>query len=326
MFGYGVCLAYINEKGRFDFIEVDPFNAVFGKNIALRFIQDLDDDNKEIIIAEVFDKQDRYYYTYKDGSFTALTEYNGVASGSKHMFNDIPLFKFKNNKEELSETYRVRNIINTVDTMYSGLAGELEQFRLAYIKFVGCEPTEEQIASMVQTGAIALREPNSDVGFITKVVDIQGILEAIDKEVQNIYKFAQTYDAYHSREGYGQLTNLGIHFLMAPLNNNCKKTIHYFKESLYQLFDFYSQTVDGNWLDPLEMSFNFTLDTPRNILEESQVQRNLEGIVSSETRLGLATFVDDPLKELERIEKEGETEDIFKGLGEEDDTEGKEKT
>lgn len=82
----------------------------------------------------------------------------------------------------------------------------------------------------------------NDVDFITKQLNIEGTLKAIETEIENIFKFSQTYDSQKSREGYGQLTNLGIHFMMAPLNNNCKKTIHYFKEALYKLFDFYSQT------------------------------------------------------------------------------------
>lgn len=110
--------------------------------------------------------------------------------------------------------------------------------------------------------------------------------------------------------------------MMAPLNNNCKRTIHYFKEALYQLFDFYSQTSDGKWLEPLTLNFIFTLDTPRNILEESQIQRNLEGLVSTETRLKLATFVDNPAIEIEKMQKEEEMKDEYDGLG--DNNEAKE--
>lgn len=233
-----------------------------------------------------------------------------MKSNVNHLFDNIPLIKFKNNKEELSETYRVRNIIEVLDKMYSDLASELEQFRLAYIKFKGCTPDEDTIKSMQQTGAIGLPE-DSDVDFITKNLNIEGVLSAIDVEVRNVFKFAQTYDAHQTREGYGQLTNLGIHFLMAPINNNCKKTIHYFKEALYQIFTFYSQTTEGKWLDPLELSFDFTLDTPRNILEETQIQQNLIGIVSTETRLKLATFVDDIQKEIEKMEEENAMEDAY---------------
>lgn len=304
IFGYGVCLAYIDDKAAFDFIEIDPWTCYFDDDLVFRVIEDKDDNGDKIEIIEAFDKENRYYFLKKESSVSPLSEYKGAKGNVKHLFDDIPLFKFKNNKEEVSETYRVRNIIEVVDKMYSDLASELEQFRLAYIKFVGANPTDDQILQMVQTGALCINDPQGDVDFITKNVNIAGTLEAINAEVENIFKFAQTYDSQKSREGYGQLTNLGIHFMMAPLNNNCKKTIHYFKEALYKLFSFYTQTSGGSWLDPLTLNFIFTLDTPRNILEESQIQRNLEGLVSTETRLKLATFVEDPKTEIELMEKE----------------------
>lgn len=311
VFGYGCCLAYIDSKGKFDFIEIEPYNCYFDEEITFRVIQGKNDKNENIEIIEAYDKQKRYLFEKKESSLKAISEYKGVKGGVNHLFNDIPLFKFKNNKEELSDTYRVRNIIEVVDKMWSDLASELEQFRLAYIKFKGCEPTEDDILGLAQTGAIALREANADADFITKKLDIAGVLSAIEKEVENIFKFAQSYDAYGDRTGYGQLTNLGIHFLISPINNNCKKTIHYFKEALYQLFDFYSQTSDGSWLDPLTIDFGFTLDTPRNILEETQIQRNLEGLVSTETRLKLATFIDDPKTEIEKLEAENKEVDTY---------------
>lgn len=319
IFGYGCCLAYIDENSKFDFIEIDPWTCYFDEdeNIAFRVIEEKNDNNYIYSIIEAYDIEKRYYYLSDGFSIVPIEEYKGNKSNVKHLFNNVPLFKFKNNKEELSETYRVRNLIEVVDKMLSDLASELEQFRLAYIKFRGCQPTEEQILGMIQTGAIALPESQNDVDFITKQLNIEGTLKAIETEIENIFKFSQTYDSQKSREGYGQLTNLGIHFMMAPLNNNCKKTIHYFKEALYKLFDFYSQTSEGDWLDPLTLNFTFTLDTPRNILEESQIQRNLEGLVSTETRLKLATFVDDPAIEIEKMQEEQALQDEYYGLGDE---------
>lgn len=311
IYGYGVALAFINVDGKFDFVEIQPYDVILTDDVGIRFVRL--DDKKELL--EVYDNKKRYFYQKEENNIIPLLEYNGIKSGVNHLFDKIPLFKFKNNKEELSETYRVRNIINVVDKMYSDLASELEQFRLAYVKITGCNPDANIIEQMAQTGILVFNGENANAEFMIKQVDIAGYLSAIEKEVQNIYKFAQTYDAYQDKNGYGQLTNLGIHFLMAPINNNCRKTIHYFKESLYELFNFYSQTTDGDWLSPLELSFNFILDTPRNILEESQIQKNLEGLVSNETRLKLLTCVDDASKELNRMKKEKEEEDSYEGLG-----------
>jgi SPP1 family phage portal protein len=147
--------------------------------------------------------------------------------------------------------------------------------------------------------------PDSDVDFITKAMAITEVLELIKKEEKNLFKFAMSYDPTDV-EYAGQLTNLGIFFRMSLINNNCRNTIHYFTEGLYTLFEFYSQYLEkkGIKLDPYEVDFQFTLETPRNLEEEAQIQKTLDGIVSTETRMKLASFIENPTEEKKRLDDE----------------------
>jgi len=45
---------------------------------------------------------------------------------------------------------------------------------------------------------------------------------------------------------------------------------------------------------------------PRNILEEAQIVGQLSGQVSEETKLSVLSIIDDPQKEIQRMEKEEE--------------------
>ena len=54
------------------------------------------------------------------------------------------------------------------------------------------------------------------------------------------------------------------------------------------------------------MSYSFTRNVPRNILEEAQIVGQLSGQVSEETKLSVLSIIDDPQKEIQRMEKEEE--------------------
>lgn len=295
LYGYGCILVYVDPRGEFDFIECEPYNCYFSDELAVREVISGKDDLKKF---EVYDSAKRYIYEGKDENSLELV------GEAVHLFEGIPLFKIQNNKEELNDFYRVRHIIDTLDKLYSDLASEVEQFRLAYLKFIGTEPDADTVLQMIQTGAIAIPE-GCDAGFITKTMQITEVLALIEKLEQKLFAVARNYDSTDT-QGAGQLTNLGIYFKLAPMNSNCKDTIHYFTEGLYTLFEFYSQYLSkkGIALDPFEMEFQFVLETPRNIKEEAEVQRTLDGLVSTETRLKLCTFVENPNEEKQKLDEE----------------------
>lgn len=54
------------------------------------------------------------------------------------------------------------------------------------------------------------------------------------------------------------------------------------------------------------LTYTFTRNVPRNILEEAQIVGQLSGQVSEETKLSVLSIVDDPQKEIERMEREEE--------------------
>lgn len=55
-----------------------------------------------------------------------------------------------------------------------------------------------------------------------------------------------------------------------------------------------------------KLHYHFTPNIPSNVLEESQIAGNLEGIVSQETQLGVLSVVDNVQNEMKKIENEQE--------------------
>ena len=59
--------------------------------------------------------------------------------------------------------------------------------------------------------------------------------------------------------------------------------------------------TESDWIG---LTYHYTRNLPQNILEETQIAQNLSGIVSQPTQLSVLSIVDDPQKEIERIEEE----------------------
>ena len=67
----------------------------------------------------------------------------------------------------------------------------------------------------------------------------------------------------------------------------------------------FSNPVSGMQKDAWTgIKYQFTLNYPANILEESEIAGNLSGIVSQETQLKVLSIVDNVQQEIEQIKKE----------------------
>ena len=58
----------------------------------------------------------------------------------------------------------------------------------------------------------------------------------------------------------------------------------------------------------MDITYQFTKNNPKNLLEEVQAASQMAGITSRETQLSVISAVDDPRTELEKIEAENGTE------------------
>ena len=58
--------------------------------------------------------------------------------------------------------------------------------------------------------------------------------------------------------------------------------------------------------DWVKLHYHFTPNIPSNVLEESQIAGNLDGIVSQETQLGVLSIVDNVQDEIKKLDSEQE--------------------
>lgn len=55
--GYGVCLCYIDENGRFDLSEIDPWSVYFDEELCFRIIAGKNEKGDNIEVIEAYDAQ-----------------------------------------------------------------------------------------------------------------------------------------------------------------------------------------------------------------------------------------------------------------------------
>lgn len=223
-----------------------------------------------------------------------------------HLFAGVPVIRFENNNLLMGDFDKVRSLIDAYDRVVSDSQNEIEEFRLAYMVFIGAEPTEEVMTQARRTGAFGM-DQDSDIRFITKQINGDFINSHLKLLRENIYKFAQAVDMTDENfSGYQQSGESRRWKLLAFENRAVQKERKFVKG-----LDEMMRIVASAWekreirIKPEEIDYVFTRNLPVDLLYTAEVSSKLKGLVSEETRLSLLPFVEDVEKEKEEMEKEG---------------------
>lgn len=120
-----------------------------------------------------------------------------------HGFGGIPIVEYPNNSERISDIELVIGILDALNNMQSNRMDAVEQFVQFCMVFTNCEVDEETIASLDQTGAIALKTNNKDNKASFDIIDKE--LNQTQSQVakDDLWHNAQSILAIPSKEGGG---------------------------------------------------------------------------------------------------------------------------
>lgn len=267
-------------------------------------------------VVEWYDREMITYYI-DDGHGNFVVDVSKGNGGEQpHLFDGVPVIEFPNNEERQAEPEKVVALIDAYDTVLSATVSEIEQLRLAYLKYRGGEAVDNDFIQLLeQTGVLPL-PPDGDAAFITKDIAIEAVKVILDEIRRNIYQFARSIDL--SKDFGGDLRVIGWQVALLNLENSCKVTERKFKKALLQQY----QLVAQKWrewgvadLNPLDLQFTFTRNFPKDLASEAKILLDLLGSVSRKTAYSQMSFIDDPEAEIEAYEAERESNmDLF-GLG-----------
>ena len=109
-----------------------------------------------------------------------------------------------------------------------------------------------------------------------------------------------------SDENFGTSSGIALKYKLLAMSNLAKTKERKFASGMnrrYMLI--FSNPVSNMKKDDwVKLKYQFTMNFPANLLEESQIDGNLAGITSQETQLKVLSVVDNVKEEMDRIAEE----------------------
>lgn len=317
--GYGARLAYVDKEGKERIRNVNPWEVIIlsERNIteptyALRYYPIEKHDTGTIMQADFYDEGYRYSFRQKSvgGAYVPYSE-KGGNNRKEHLFEYCPLFGLPNNNEMLGDAEKVLNLIDAYDRALSDANNEVEQYRLAYMIFRGVLANDESMDEATRRGIIELLDEKEDVRYLTKDINDTMIENHLDRLEENILRFAKSVNFSDESFG-GNITGVAMKYKLMALENKCitmeRKMTSALRYQFKVLCSAWSKKpqLKCDMDDYLYFDFQFKRNLPVNLTEEAKTQKDLVGLVSDETRLGLLSFIQDVQAEVDRIKNEQE--------------------
>lgn len=326
--GYAPRLIYIDKTGETALTLLKPWEVtVLSREdatkplYALREIEDIEvmrnGETKKVTKLEFYDNQYIYFFEDGDEGIVPDEEMLNADKGihlmgnyvvQEHLFDYCPLQAVIQNDETLGIAESVISLIDAIDRTLSDCNSEVEAFKLAYLLITGADISDEELEKARITGTFVLPALGEvDMKYLIKEINDVFIENHINRLDKHIYRFSQTPD--FSDDVFGNTTSgLAMKMKLFPLETRCVIFERKYHEANMYMF----KTVASAWhkkqidFDPLEVVIEYKRSMPCDLTYEAEVQAKLKGLISDQTRLNLASFVDDSEYEIELMEKEQE--------------------
>lgn len=248
----------------------------------------------------------RYIYSEKGGKITLEEDESDVYEGDIYQ-GRCPIIEFVENDDRHCVFESVKTLINEFNKALSEKANDVEYFANAYLKILGAK-VENGTMTVMQANrvinAVGTGAQQVDVGFLGKPDADATAEHLLDRLMDLIFIIAMV--ANTTDDTYGNASGTALEFKLQDMRNMSIAKERKFTSSLRNVFRLWSgvplQGVDkDSWKDN---TYIFTENIPRNVKEEIENAKALEGIVTKETQLSQLSFIDNVSGELEALDKE----------------------
>lgn len=305
IYGKGYEMYYNDEDGNVGIIYLDPTEAfmIYDDSVLKRerYFVRLYRDEDNVLHGSVSDQEKVRWFTIKGKIVWNEQE-------QLHYFNGVPATEYRENKECQGIFEPVMSIINAFNKAISEKANDVDYFADAYLKIIGTLLDEDELKHIRSDRVINfdgdgesvivdfLQKPNGDTTQENLLDRLQNLIFLIAM-VANI-----------SDENFGTSSGIAMAYKLQGMSNLRKTKERKFTSGMNRRYKLIFSNP-GNAMkkdDWVKLHYKFTPNVPANLLEESQIAKNLSGVVSQETQLGVLSVVDNPKTEIERIDKEEE--------------------
>ena len=295
---------YVDQDGGIGITYLNPQEAfmVYDDSVLERpryFVRTYLDSNN-VLHGSVSDDEKVRYFIQK-GKIQFLDEYE-----KPHGFAGVPATEYRENVEEQGIFEPVLTMIDAYNKAVSEKANDVDYFADAYLKVLGTLLEEDDIKHIRDNRIINFDGDIEKiiVEFLQKPDGDTTQEHLIDRLERLIFQISMV--ANISDENFGTSSGIALKYKLQSMSNLAKTKERKFNSGMnrrYMLI--FSNPVSGMKKDDwVKVKPIFTRNFPANILEETQIAVNLDGITSKQTQLGILSIIDNVGKEIERIEKE----------------------
>lgn len=259
----------------------------------------------------------RYYLNYEgtmEGTYadtTSVYHFNSefaIEAGTPHPFGGIPMIEYVENEERMSAFENVETLINAYDKAISEKANDVDYYADAYLKILGASLDEDTLAKLRDSRIINLDADAEKivVEFLQKP-EADGTQENLINRLEKLI-FHLSMVANINDENFGGSSGIALKYKLQSMNNLAKTKERKFTAGMTKRYKLVANvpTAKIGPDDWTGIQFKFTRNIPNNELEESEIAKNLAGIVSKETQLNTLSIIEDASAELERIKAEAD--------------------
>ena len=224
-----------------------------------------------------------------------------------HNFKGVPAVEYIANEIRQGLFEPVLTPINAYNKAISEKANDVDYFADAYLKVLGAELEKTGLEHIRDNRIINFHGEDAEkiiVEFLSKPSDDTLQENFLDRIERHIFQVAMV--ANISDENFGGSSGTALQYRTLNMTNLMKDKARKFESGLNERYKLiFSHPAAKVAPDAWEqLRYVFTPNLPKNLLEESQIAGNLEGIVSRKTQLKSLSIVDDVQAELDAIEEE----------------------
>lgn len=309
IYGLGYEMLYMDEEAMENILHVSPLETFVIRDNSIRkkirygvhYYRDQSGNLK----GTFSDNKNIYYFEEGENGLYISEEYS-------HYFGHCPVIEYRENEECQCAFESVYTMINQVDKVISEKANDVDYFADAYLKVIGVELEEEVLSKLRDSRIWNLYKTSNEVDGTTPDVDFLSKPDAdqtqenlLNRLEEKIYQLSMVPNL--SDENFGTSSGIALAYKLIGLDNICKIKERKFSAGLKTRYKMLCNLP--TWSDKEAykgISYKFTRNMPKNVLEEAQIVNTLNGLISKETNLSNLSIVDNVKEELEKMDKEDE--------------------
>ncbi len=316
IFGNGYEMYYVDPIGNVGITYLSPMDGfmIYDDSVLQReryFVRMYIDDD-QVLHGSVSDDENVRWFTIKGKLVWDEDE-------KKHGFEGVPATEYVENRERIGIFEPVLTMINAYNKAISEKANDVDYFADAYLKVLGAYLDKDDVKSIRDDRIINFdgEADKLNVDFLQKPdgdTTQEHLIDRLEKLIFHISMVANISD-----ENFGTSSGIAMKYKLQAMHNLEKTKERKFTSGMnrrYRLI--FSNPVSGmkneDWV---KLHYKFTPNIPANVLEETEIAGNLDGIVSQETQLGTLSIVDNVQAEIDKLEEEqkkNQDDAVMRGL------------